>query len=257
MSAEEKAVPSATTPAPSAMSRFLDVLEPLLLLLVPTVLFASIIFQVKQTALLSALVAVAALVPFFLRFEGAGVKPRDIMPIVVMAAISIVLRIVTTPVFYLHPSSAIIIMAGLGFGKRSGFMTGALVAIVSNLFLGQGPWTPWQMYGWGLMGYASGAVSGAKWMQGRWQVCIFGAVMSFTYNLLLDTYAAFGFVGTSSSTSAVAVYLAGLSYAATHIGSTAALLWLIYEPWMRKFVRIKAKYGIGGGIGSFEGQGGG
>ena len=249
------AAESADTLKPSAMSHFLDVLEPLLLLLVPAVLFTSIILQIRQTALLSALVALAALLPFFLRFEGAGVKPRDIMPIVVMAAISIVLRIVTTPIFYLHPSSAIIIMAGLGFGKRSGFMTGALVAIVSNLFLGQGPWTPWQMYGWGLMGYASGALGDSSWMKQRWQVCVFGGVMSLVYNFLLDTYAAFGFVGTASSTSAVAVYLAGLSYAATHIGSTVALLWLIYKPWMKKFVRIKAKYGIGGGIGSFEGSG--
>jgi len=238
---------------PSPLSRFLDVLEPLLLVLVPAVLMASLLLQLRQTALLSALVATAALVPFFLRFEGAGVKPRDIMPIVVMAAIAIVLRIVTTPIFYLHPSSAIIIMAGLGFGRRSGFMTGALVAIVSNLFLGQGPWTPWQMYAWGLMGYAAGALANTPLLRQRWQVCVFSGVMALVYNLLLDTYAAFGFMGGDSvPANAVAVYIAGISYAFTHVASTVPLVWLIYKPWMSKFVRIKAKYGVGAGAGSFE-----
>jgi len=238
--------------SPSRMSRFLDILEPFLLLLVPAVLAASIVFNIKQTALLSALVAMVALLPFFLRFEGAGVKPRDIMPIVVMAAIAVALRILMTPVFYISPVSAMVILAGLAFGKRSGFMTGALIAIVSNLFLGQGPWTPWQMYNWGLMGYVSGALCDKSWMQKRWQVCIFGALMPLLYTVIMDTYSAFGYMGTNSGGGVLAVYLAGLSYGMSHIMSTVGLLWLVYKPWMKKFVRIKAKYGIGVGSSSFE-----
>jgi energy-coupling factor transport system substrate-specific component len=236
------------------MSRFLDIFEPVLLIIVPVVLFASIIFGVRQTTLLSALVALVALVPFFLRFESAGVKPRDIMPIVVMSAIAVALRILMTPIFYLTPVSAIVIIAGLGFGKRSGFMTGALIAIVSNLFLGQGPWTPWQMYLWGLMGYVSGAVAGQKWTMNRWQVCIFGAIMSLTYNTVMDSYSAFGFIGASTVEGIIAIYIAGLSYGFMHIVSTVAFLWLIYLPWTTKFVRIKAKYGIGQVLPAVVGQ---
>ena len=222
-----------------------DILEPLLLILVPVVLASSIIFQFKQTALLTAMVAMAALLPFFLRFENAGVKPRDIMPIVVMAALAVAFRILMTPVFYLTPVSAMVIIAGLGFGKRSGFMTGAMVAIVSNLFLSQGPWTPWQMYNWGLMGYTAGALAHKSWMQKRWQVCTFGAVMSLIYNVIMDTYSAFGYLSASNGGSVAAIYIAGLSYGATHILSTVIMLLLIYKPWMIKFQRIKAKYGIG------------
>jgi len=229
----------------SRLSRILDWLEPLLLIVVPVVLAASIIFEFKQTALLSAMVAMVALLPFFLRFENTSVKPRDIMPIVVMAALAVALRIVMTPVFYLSPVSAMVIISGLGFGKRSGFMTGALIAIVSNLFLSQGPWTPWQMYNWGLMGYLAGAIADKEFMKKRWQVCVFGAIMSLFYNVVMDTYSAFGFMGASSSQSIAAVYLAGLSYGASHVFSTVVFLFLIYKPWMLKFTRIKAKYGIG------------
>ncbi|MDR2956567.1 MAG: ECF transporter S component [Coriobacteriales bacterium] len=247
-------LPIALSSKPSTMSRFLDIFEPVLLIIVPVVLFASIIFGVRQTTLLSALVALVALVPFFLRFESAGVKPRDIMPIVVMSAIAVALRILMTPIFYLTPVSAIVIIAGLGFGKRSGFMTGALIAIVSNLFLGQGPWTPWQMYLWGLMGYVSGAVAGQKWTMNRWQVCIFGAIMSLTYNTVMDSYSAFGFIGASTVEGIIAIYIAGLSYGFMHIVSTVAFLWLIYLPWTTKFVRIKAKYGIGQVLPAVVGQ---
>jgi len=240
---------SPTDDQPSRWSRILDLMEVLLLILVPAVLALSIIYQFKQTALLSALVAMAAVLPFFLRFEKANVKPRDIMPIVVMVAIAVALRLLLTPLYYVTASSAIVIIAGLGFGKRSGFMTGALLALVSNLFLGQGPWTPWQMYSWGMMGYVSGALANAKFMQKSWQVAAFGGVMSFLYGLILNTYAAFGFF-TGQATertveSVIAVYVAGISYDMAHVASTVVFLLLIFKPWMAKLVRIKTKYGIG------------
>ncbi|MCL2339912.1 MAG: ECF transporter S component [Actinomycetia bacterium] len=230
---------------PSRLSRLLDILEPLLLIVVPLVLATSALLRFQQTALLSAVVALVALLPFFLRFEGAGVQPRDIMPIVVMAAIAIALRILLTPLPNFKPVSAIVIITGLGFGKRSGFMTGALVAVVSNMFLGQGPWTPWQMYLWGLMGYLAGALSGTRLLRQRWQVVIFGAVMALFYGLIMDTYSVFGFLGAQTMEAALAIYAAGLIFGISHIISTALFLWLIYKPWMHKLERIKVKYGIG------------
>jgi len=252
-----------TTPAtpeaqqqPSRMSRFLDILEPILLLIVPVVLVVSILNEFKATAFLSALVATVALVPFFLRFESAGVKPRDIMPIVVMSAIAVALRVIMSPLFFGTPVTAVVIIAGLGFGKRSGFMTGALTALVSNLFLSQGPWTPWQMYLWGLIGYTAGVIADRNWIKPSFSmprqvtfVCIFGAVMSEFYTVIMDTYSAFGMLGGGAGArtveSVIAVYVAGISYGMFHTLSTVLFLLVLYAPWTSKFVRIKAKYGIG------------
>ena len=124
----------------------------LLFLLVPAAMIACILLQSLQTALLSTLVLLAALTPFFLAFERQKPRPRDFMPVVVLTALSVTGRLLFAALPNFKPVSAIVILAGVCFGRQSGFLTGALSALVSNLFFGQGPWTPWQMYAWGLMG---------------------------------------------------------------------------------------------------------
>ena len=52
--------------------------------------------------------------------------------------------------------SAIIIITAVAFGPEAGFLTGALTAFVSNFIFGQGPWTPWQMFSWGMIGFLAG-----------------------------------------------------------------------------------------------------
>ena len=71
-------------------------------------------------------------IPFFIAFEMKKPKPRDLMPI------------------------AVLIIAGMQFGPLAGFLTGSLSALASNMLLGQGPWTLWQMTAWGMMGCFAG-----------------------------------------------------------------------------------------------------
>lgn len=75
--------------------------------------------------------------------------------LVVLAALAAAGRILFAPIPDFKPVSAIAIIAGVVFGRKSGFMVGALAALASNFFFGQGPWTPWQMYAWGLVGYGA------------------------------------------------------------------------------------------------------
>ena len=48
-----------------------------------------------------------------------------------------------------QPVTVIAVVAGAALGARAGVAVGALAAFVSNFFLGQGAWTPWQMLAWG------------------------------------------------------------------------------------------------------------
>ena len=50
------------------------------------------------------------------------------------------------------------IIAGVAFGGEAGFLVGAIVGLVSNMFLGQGPWTPWQMFSFGIIGFLAGVL---------------------------------------------------------------------------------------------------
>lgn len=125
----------------------------------PVVLAACAIANFDQTALLTLVVVLASMGIFFASYEASRPRLRDIMPTVVLAALAAVGRILFAPIPDFKPVSAIAIIAGIAFGRKSGFMVGALAALASNFFFGQGPWTPWQMYAWGLVGYGAGLLA--------------------------------------------------------------------------------------------------
>ena len=122
-------------------------------------LLACAYLQIEQSALLTLLVGCAALAVFFCGFEAGRPALRQVMPTATLAALAAAGRILFAPIPDFKPVSAICIIAGVVFGKHSGFMVGALAALCSNFFFGQGPWTPWQMYAWGLVGYIAGALA--------------------------------------------------------------------------------------------------
>lgn len=156
-------------------------------------------------ALLSVVLLGLALLGFFMRFEKSGAGTRDIALVATLASLAAVARIPFAAVVSLQPTTFIVMITGYVFGARAGFMVGALAALVSNFFLGQGPWTPWQMFAWGLCG-ASAALAGGKRRNefslvyfailcGLWGY-LFGWIMNlwhwlgFIYPLTLETFIA-------------------------------------------------------------------
>lgn len=111
--------------------------------------------------LLSFVFLFVSALPFYLVFDRKKVKARELTPIALMAALCVVGRaaFALIPLPNFKPVSAIIIITALAFGPEAGYLTGALAAILSNFLFGQGPWTPWQMYAWGLVGYVAGVLA--------------------------------------------------------------------------------------------------
>ncbi len=216
----------------------------LLFLLVPAAMIACILLQSPQTALLSTLILLAALTPFFLAFERQKPRPRDFMPVVVLTALSVTGRLLFAALPNFKPVSAIVILAGVCFGRQSGFLTSALSALVSNLFFGQGPWTPWQMYAWGLMGYVAGALASTKLFRRPWVVLLYGFLASFGYGFLMNSWMLFSFVHPVTWQAALATYGAALAFDAAHAVSTVAFLSVTLLPWQKELRRIRQKYGV-------------
>ena len=119
--------------------------------------------------LLGLLFLLASAIPFILVFDKKKPQARELVPIAVMAAIAVVGRTVfeIIPLPNFKPCSAIIIITAVAFGPEAGFLTGALTAFVSNFIFGQGPWTPWQMFTWGLVGFLAGILQNAGVFKGR------------------------------------------------------------------------------------------
>ena len=226
------------------MRKTLAVLEPLFLLCLPMVFLVCAYAGTKYTALLTVLAACVSAAPFFLRFEKKAPRPRDIMPIVVLAAIAAAGRIVFAPFPNFKPVSAIVIISGASFGRQSGFLTGALAALASNMFFGQGPWTPWQMYAWGLIGYIAGILGCLKILEKPLAVYIFGFLSALIYGFFLDSWHLFGFFSPVTWQAAVLVYGAGLPFSLVHAVATVIFLLPTYRVWQKKLRRIKEKYAL-------------
>lgn len=112
-------------------------------------------------ALFSVIIVGLAIFVFFWRFEHKGVSSKEVALIAAMASLAAIARVPFAAIMSLQPTTFLVMISGYVFGPQTGFMVGALAALVSNFFLGQGPWTPWQMFCWGMCG-VGGAVLGAK-----------------------------------------------------------------------------------------------
>lgn len=235
-----------TRPPSRAAARLLALLEVPALAAVPLVLGVCAYFQVEQGALLTVVVAFAAVGVFFASFEASRPALRQIMPTVVLAALAAAGRMLFAPVPDFKPVSAICILAGAVFGRRSGFLVGALAALVSNFFFGQGPWTPWQMFAYGVGGFLAGLLSRLGVLKrNRIALTLFGFfTVLVIVGPLLDTCALLTMTGEITVSSARAVYLSGIPVNLIH-GAAAGLTMLLFaNPLLDKLDRLRVKYGM-------------
>ena len=227
------------------MARVFQALEVPMLIAVPLVLVLCAVFQLEQAALLTLAVVACAVVLFFAGYETSRPSLRQIMPTVVLAALAVAGRIIFAPIPDFKPVTAICILAGVVFGRRSGFMVGALAALVSNFFFGQGPWTPWQMYAWGLIGYLFGCLAQTGLFERRKRaVYVLGFLSPLLYGLLLNGWYVIGYVRPLELETVLLAYAAGLPLDVLHCVATALFLLLLYAPWHKKLTRIKGKYDL-------------
>lgn len=218
-------------------------IEVAVLVAVPAVLLACALAGVQLSALLSVLVVCAALGIFAAGYERSRPALRQVCPTVVLAALAAAGRILFAPIPDVKPVTAICIVAGVAFGRRSGFAVGALAALCSNFFFGQGAWTPWQMYAWGLTGYFAGCFAQAGAFDKHPKlVYAWGFAAPLLYGLILNGWYVVGFIQPLTWPAVIAAYAAGLPFDLIHSVATVAFLLVIYAPWGRKLARIKRKY---------------
>ncbi|NLC40438.1 MAG: ECF transporter S component [Clostridiaceae bacterium] len=217
------------------------------LLFLPVSLLLLAYFQVEQTALLSFLAVIIALLPFFISFERRKWQVRNLLPIVVMAALATAGRLLFAAAPNFKPVLSIIIVTAISFGPSSGFMTGALTALASNLFFGQGPWTPWQMYGFGLVGYLAGVLQQRALFKRPLPVYIYGFLSALLYGLILDTWHVISFLRPVTWQGALIIYGQGALFNLLLAIATVVFLIPIRAPWTRQLDRIKQKFGLMGG----------
>ncbi len=173
------------------------------------------------------------------------------MPTLVLAALAAAGRILFAAVPDFKPVSAIAIVAGATLGRRNGFMVGALAALASNFFFGQGMWSPWQMYAWGMVGYIGGVLADAGMFEDpatgrprRLMLALCGLASGALYGVIINAYGVLGFVRPLTVPGAIAYVAASLPFDALHGVATAVFLSMLYGPWTRRIRRVVRKYGL-------------
>ena len=106
-----------------------------------------------------------ALAAGFAWYEREKPPARVLAVVAALAALAVVGRLAFAAIPNVKPTTDIVLFAGYALGAVPGFAVGAVTAIVSNIFLSQGPWTVWQMAGWGAVGVGGALL--ARVLRGR------------------------------------------------------------------------------------------
>lgn len=214
-------------------------------LLIPLTLFLGTKLSGRSYYITGTLIIIELMIPFFMAFEGRKPQARELVVIAVMCAIAIAGR-VAIPIPNFKAIFAIIMLSGIAFGPEAGFMVGAVSALGSNFFYGQGPYTPWQMMAYG----AGGMLAGFAFQRGRlprkpWVMAVFGffAVILWV-GPLLDTSGVFLTLPTIRWATAWPLYVSGFPVNLSQAVCTALVMLLFGKPLLEKLDRIKVKYGM-------------
>ncbi len=204
--------------------------------------------MIREYYVISIVIIIAAILWFMWSFERRKPQEREVVMLAVMTAMAVVGRtiFIVTPQF--KPCAAIIIITGIMLGKQSGFLCGALTALVSNFIFGQGPWTPWQMIAFGLVGLVSAIIFNGKrehYADNRILLGIYGFLITFLlYGFIMDTSTVLMYTDKLRFSTFMATYLSGLYFNIIHGLSTLIFLLLLSKSIFSKIRRLKVKYGM-------------
>ncbi len=225
----------------------------LVVVAIPMVIAFGILFlQDRSIYFISLSVMILSMVPFFLVFENRRPEAREIIVIAVMAALATVGRAAFFMLPFFKPVAAIVIISAVALGPEAGFLTGATAALVSNFLFGQGPWTPWQMFSFGIIGFIGGLIF-RRYRHGKPTNVKLMAVYGFLATLLIygpimDTSTIVQSISMGYQEidweAALAIYAAGIPVNLVHATSSFVFIWFLANPLLKKLNRVKQKYGI-------------
>ena len=218
-----------------------------IIVLIPLTVGISWYMGDRKYYIASVLIMIYSIIPFFAGFESRKPQARELVTLAVMCAIAVASRaaFIWAPNF--KPIGGITMITAMAFGPQAGFMTGSLSLIVSDMIFGQGPWTPWQMFSFGLLGFISGLLARKGILTEKRP--LIDAVIGFLLMVLvvgpiLDTCAIFTMAQMINTESVLAVYMAGLPVNISQGTAVFLCVLLLTRPMMNKLERIKTKYGM-------------
>ncbi|CEN78192.1 ECF transporter S component [Paraclostridium sordellii] len=219
----------------------------LILIVIPTtILFGVFVLNDRKYYLISIMIILYTIFPFIMVFENRKPQARELVVIAVLSAIAVAGRSAFFMLPQFKPVVAVVIISGVCFGAESGFLVGAVSGFVSNFFFRQGPWTPWQMFCFGIIGFLAGILfKRGKLKKTKTSLCIFGGLATFfIYGGIIDIWSLFMFTSNITIEAIIAIYTSAIPFNLIHSAATVFFLFIISDSMIEKLDRIKVKYGL-------------
>jgi energy-coupling factor transport system substrate-specific component len=178
----------------------------------------------------------------FAWYERSRPPAQVVALVAALAALAIAGRIAFAAFPNMKPTTDIVIFSGYALGGAPGFAVGALTALVSNFFFGQGPWTPWQMVGWGLCGVLGAALALRTRDAGRYALAATCGFAGILYGALLNfsTMATFG--GDLSWRYFLALEVRAIPFEIAHVVANVVLALIAGPAMVRMLTRFRGRF---------------
>ncbi|MBD2846839.1 ECF transporter S component [Paenibacillus sp. IB182496] len=211
-----------------------------------TILYGVYSLNDRKYYFISLLIITYALLPFLLVFERRAPQARELIVIAVLSAIAVAGRAAFFMLPQFKPVVAIVIIAGVSLGAEAGFLVGVLSGFVSNFFFGQGPWTPWQMFCFGIIGYLAGVLfRKGRLSRSKLSLCVFGGAATYVlYGGVINIGSLLMFSAEFSWEALLAAYASAIGFDLVHAVATVVFLFVLSQTMLEKLERIKSKYGL-------------
>ncbi len=208
--------------------------------IIPALIAAGVfLLREKRYALIALLMVLCALILFATGFERKRTGRRRMVLVSVLTALSVAGRFIPL----LKPVAAMTILSGVYLGSEAGFLVGALSAVISNFYFGQGPWTPFQMFAWGLIGLIAGYLS-RPMQKSRGLLLLYGLIAGIAYSFIMDIWTVLWYNGTFNAGLYGAALLSAIPHTIAYMVSNLLFLALFAKPFGEKLGRIRLKYDI-------------
>ena len=176
-------------------------------------------------------------------YERSRPPARMVALVAALAALAVAGRLVLAPIPNVVATTDIVLITGYAVGPAPGFAVGALAAVVSNLWLGQGPWTPWQMAGWGLVGLGGAALAVATRRHlGRGGLAVACGLAGFAYGALLDLSVMVTYGGEQSLDRYLAISARGIPFNVAHAAGNVVLALAAGPALVRMISRYRSRF---------------
>lgn len=203
----------------------------------------ALLFQEKYYAWIALCVAVLSCLPLFFCFEHRDTTAKELTVLAVLVAVSAAGRFAFAWVPGFKPVTAITVIAAMYLGPEAGFVVGSLSAVISNFYFGQGPWTPFQMFAWGFLGFFAGVLASPLKRSKIW-MSLYGIVAGVLFSLIMDIWSTLWADGGFSASRYLAACLSALPFTIEYAVSNVIFLLLLSRPIGEKLERIRRKYGL-------------